>query len=757
MKHFITVFFLFFCCTNALPQGRLKGTYDSERQLFIPADTSVQMAVMHEGRAAFVKDGKVGFIDSTGRIAVPAVYNLYMPFKNGAAMLMNPKRKYGMVDAEGRTVLPFGYDYFNFTSSERFFIIYGNGHAGLVDSRGNVRIATDRYNMFYQPAPAFIEKCVFKERDTNPYLITAGYSRAFQLDKYIGVLKDSLWGYADTTGREVIAPTYKSISLFRFGMACVSRGTGKMMIDSAGNILFRTAYDTLVPLSVSVVAYAEHGKTGALSASGDVILPAAYDAVSLSDNNTLLLRTAKGRGIASLSGNIIIDTKYNGIDAVPHGYVVYYFENGFQRFMLLDSAGKQVSGTLGSIHRNFKEYGILSDNSTSGWIYNGQKKSFENYDFIWPLLNTAFAYREGELVGLISADGSQKLPAIYESAELVSVNSPYGSKVSTLIRVKKGGKYGLLSGDLKVLLPPEYDAINNITKSLAGIKKGDKYGFINMAGKWVTPLKYDWAMGGYTIHEYKNKRVEDPLLQVGIGGLYGYIDSTGNEVTEIKYEYSYGSAWGNYFLKAGGKSGMIDSTGKEVIPFTYDQLDFFVHFKDMVLARKDGKYGVINTGGNIIIPLAYDKIESDHYYDSSFIVYQNGKAGVMDHSGKQILPLVYDYIELSDRGFWLLVQNKKTGFYATAAGKLFAPEYDEAVIATDNLLLVRKGELWGMANDSNHLVYPITYRSAHAYSNATELFDAAGKRIYVDHEPYIRSSRRAYTVRETALFHFLRD
>jgi hypothetical protein len=46
-----------------------------------------------DGLARFVKDGKIGFYDSTGKIVIPAQFTYAKPFKNGQAHVCNDCKK----------------------------------------------------------------------------------------------------------------------------------------------------------------------------------------------------------------------------------------------------------------------------------------------------------------------------------------------------------------------------------------------------------------------------------------------------------------------------------------------------------------------------------------------------------------------------------------------------------------------------------------------------------------------------------------
>ncbi|MFK7774406.1 MAG: WG repeat-containing protein [Saprospiraceae bacterium] len=68
-----------------------------------------------EGLQAVAKDGKIGFLDNLGRIAIPFKfdedYSLGIPFifQDGISIVYL-NGKYGFIDKDGNTVAPFKYE-----------------------------------------------------------------------------------------------------------------------------------------------------------------------------------------------------------------------------------------------------------------------------------------------------------------------------------------------------------------------------------------------------------------------------------------------------------------------------------------------------------------------------------------------------------------------------------------------------------------------------------------------------------------------
>jgi hypothetical protein len=110
-----------------------------------------------------------------------------------------------------------------------------------------------------------------------------------------------------------------------------------------------------------------------------------------------------------------------------------------------------------------------------------------------------------------------------------------------------GGKWGVIDLSGNIVVPLQYDQLNNFSEGFAQVALGGefkglfyegwKWSFIDKTGKLLTPIKYD-----------KVENFIRNYAKVNIGGAYQGLSFVG------------------------GKWGIIDKTGKEVIPVEYDEV-----------------------------------------------------------------------------------------------------------------------------------------------------------------------------------------
>ena len=84
--------------------------------------------------------------------------------------------------------------------------------------------------------------------------------------------------------------------------------------------------------------------------------------------------------------------------------------------------------------------------------------------------------------------------------------------------VIRGKKYGITDSENNIVLPIEYDRIDDEADGFLEVKKGEKYGFIDKEGNITIPVEYDMA---YDFSE--------GLAPVKKAGKWGFIDKENEE------------------------------------------------------------------------------------------------------------------------------------------------------------------------------------------------------------------------------------
>ena len=337
----------------------------------------------------------------------------------------------------------------------------------------------------------------------------------------------------------------------------------------------------------------------------------------------------------------------------------------------------------------------------------------------------AIAKKNGKF-GCIDTNGKAVIPFEHDGIALPDKG---------LIRLKKGtrssGRWGLYTLDGKVILPQEYQLIDEFHDGEALIIKDRKYGLIDRKGNIIIapsiavsrvfPFKNGIAKVGnelmveningvpqrrYKSNGYIDKKGEfiikpsydyilnfDSIYQVGTGlaqivknNLVGFIDAKGREVVAPKYAGIQGfeDVWTAKqglakIVNTDGKFGYIDHRGKLVLNPAFSSVDNFeaclADTNVWAKASDNGKYGYINYKGETKISFIYDNVSN--FVGDVAIVRKQGKYGLINKKNESVLPIQYDgirFLENTNRKFVLVYQKTPSYYYFDQEGKVVKTE-----------------------------------------------------------------------------------
>jgi len=239
---------------------------------------------------------------------------------------------------------------------------------------------------------------------------------------------------------------------------------------------------------------------------------------------------------------------------------------------------------------------------------------------------------------------------------------------------------GIIDNNDNIIIPFEYESIEDFIDGKAKAKKNGKCGYIDEQGQTLIPFEYD-SIEDFIDGKAKAKK----------NGKYGYIDEQGQTLIPFEYDSIEDFIDGKAKAKKNGKSGYIDEQGQTLIPFEYDSIKDFIDGKAKVRknnkegyidingieliqnvqivkdkikkGEKFGKWGVESLEGYLIIPFEYESIED--FIDGKAKAKKNGKYGYINEQGQTLIPFEYDSIEdfIAGKG-----KAKKDGEFALIDG-----------------------------------------------------------------------------------------
>lgn len=288
-----------------------------------------------------------------------------------------------------------------------------------------------------------------------------------------------LIGYADTTGRVVIAPRYAAASDFYEGRAVVQEVTNKEsrwgVIDTLGRVVVPCVWDDAwVPCDGRIRVQRgreEERRFGYLDLDGREVIPVLYTEAVNFRNGLAAVRREKA-GWIDVDGKTALPFEYDRTENFYDGYAIvgqqgkYYMKYGF-----VDTEGREVIPIRYYSASRFRNGRAVVSRIIDGKERFGQIDRAGNevlpleWDFVSSLSEGTVWVGSGEypdcVYRLLDETGKPVVP--YDFYELNESGS-FGH-ASLAIRLADGTlRYGVLSRSGRVILPFRFDRVTIYTE-----------------------------------------------------------------------------------------------------------------------------------------------------------------------------------------------------------------------------------------------------------------------------------------------------
>lgn len=395
-------------------------------------------------------NGKWGFINCEGDIAIPTQFNGAYDFdENGLAIVLIDD-KVGYIDTNGKMVIPPQLDFENIVYSYSFVeglkIIISDTKYGYIDVKGNVVISSQ-----FNDARDFSE----------------GLAAIKIKDK---------WGFIDKQGDIVISPQFDDVGDFCEGLARVLVNNKVGYIDPKGNIVIPLQFDWNYSVEFDWAGSVEWwgvrkacnfseglamvlvgNKYGYINTVGEMVIPPQFTAV----DHTSSFR----RGLARIN----MENKFGFINR-DGGFVIPPRYDFVSSFMIEDSAAiAEVGGKRGLINR--KGDWIISP--TFDWI-------------IYTNGSNSIGVKVEEKWGFIDWKGNFVISPKFEG--ITAFNEEF-----SWVKIDK--KWGLIDADENIIIRPQFDNVytsnlhntpdSPFQRCLEIVRVGKMIGYVNKTGKIV--------------------------------------------------------------------------------------------------------------------------------------------------------------------------------------------------------------------------------------------------------------------------------
>lgn len=313
-----------------------------------------ETAPFGEKLIAVKKDGKWGFMNVSGKMAIKATYDRTYNFSNGLAAVKK-NGKWGFINKNGKEVIKP-----QFTTTAKQF---ENGYVaakkgskwGLISKTGKAVVPFN-----YQEVGEYGDGLVNVKQGNkygyvnlkNQMVIKPQYKYAIQFTEGLaGVLdfKGNV-GTINKAGKTIIPVKYKDFYNYENGYAVMQDAKGLYgVVNKAGKVVVPFKYDSMTVQGNGIVGYTKDTKNGI--DSGYLNIKTGKEAFSMTPTNSDLMPFKDGLAFYSAMGTGVIQYVYTTAGKkikLKNKYTqVMYFNNGY---------------ALGAVDYSMKKFKVLKKN-----------------------------------------------------------------------------------------------------------------------------------------------------------------------------------------------------------------------------------------------------------------------------------------------------------------------------------------------------------------------------------------------------------
>ncbi|RMG80654.1 MAG: WG repeat-containing protein, partial [Bacteroidetes bacterium] len=494
-------------------------------------------------QAARDADPVWGYIDPNGNLVIDTMYNYATDFTGGFAIAQKDG-KMGVINEKNEAVLPFLY-----TSITPF------------QNNWKIGIANDKpilYNRYGHEAVGL------------DYDRFGGFSEG-----YCAVQRDSLWGFVNSSGEEVIPCQYLEARKFSEGRAGVfSEENGWQFVDTAGNV---------------VLWVSDHIE--------------GVESVGRFKNGLCWIKIAKWYGYMNGRGEVVIKPQFTRAFDFQNGVARCVFE---RKTGLIDTLGNWVlppkqfeviypfdENGVAEVREHFKkERGLINQ---KGALIVPVK-----YRKIIPSKEGYYKITDGNYWGLVDAKGREILPVKY--TDMTDIGDGL-----TGVRLPGMYRWFFVNTQNKRAFKGDFEIAESFQNGFAYVQKNEfdpeTHYFIDSKG-----------------HPFSPPNGEMQFVSEGIFGMYSdkvgrgmrppqyfFTDQNGFNLFNQTFEKIEPFRFGRAPVRLNNRWGMISSRGLFLIPPKFPKITIVE--PDLIYTRPGLLFGLANRKGDILIEPRYDLLE----------------------------------------------------------------------------------------------------------------------------------------------------
>ena len=455
--------------------------------------------------AEYVKDGKFGIIDHTGKEITKPIYD--------------------EIKGLDRNITP------NLFAYPAHYTVKENGKYGMITRTGKVLIPSVHKYLYYRTKDSLVEVT----EEGEEYTMNLKGKRINAKPEY-----EEQQPQYDRRPDKVLSPDGKTYSLYD------AYSRKESVVPNLGTVV-----QNLVDAEVFKDA---NGKTGLYHVGQKkLVIPFEYEEIKYGFKGYFQVKKDKKWGVMDSIGAVTIPLQYEYIGLTSAGYSGYadkkytmYGENG-QKLSDLSFDKYSYLGAKGMILSVDGKYGLMGkDGKILAPFEHDEMTVPEDHDLPFTII---VARKNGKL-GVLDFSGKiwsdfkydMVLPEsllFSDSHSMTPVFNGYANQPNRFHFVQVGKFYGIVDNEFKTIIEPTYDYfLKSPDRSVLFAKKNGKWGLIDLKGKAIIPLEYDYKP------EYKDGNYQlSKDRKIGLVNRDGKILLPFGDLRDLDSDFIYKGLW----------------------------------------------------------------------------------------------------------------------------------------------------------------------------------------------------------------------
>ncbi|MGD9492874.1 MAG: WG repeat-containing protein [Bacteroidales bacterium] len=280
---------------NIVSRGYVYGLVNNEGIVVLPVIYDQLYKMPNEDFYRISRNKLIGLADKSGKIILPCKYEEIGHFwKDKNIALIRRDTMYGVIDSNFQIIIPYEYELIQGDLTGNL-IFKKNGLFGLMDLNTTILIPA-----LYQQFNGFRQ--IMYTRDPNPYAM---------------VMRDSLYGYINLKGKEVIPCKYKHLGYEIHNNRVFYQENNKYgFLDTTGKVVVAPVYDRVYNFIIDVTAVQQGEKWALINEKGKLITEFDYDLIvghTWYDQQFVVVYQNKKCGVIDKKGKTVLPVEYEAI------------------------------------------------------------------------------------------------------------------------------------------------------------------------------------------------------------------------------------------------------------------------------------------------------------------------------------------------------------------------------------------------------------------------------------------------------------